>query len=134
MKLMHILLEGRKEDLRAKYIKSMDPEVLDWVLGISDLKDFNHKYTDFVLRTLNKDSEDLDMDVDVLVGMVKDFDKYQSQLQKKDINQYKNAEELDAALLPFKVKEKERELENQTEKIYEDDGFLVLRPLSVPAT
>jgi hypothetical protein len=135
MKFMSILLvEGRKEDLRAKYIKSMDPEVLDWILGISDLQDFNHKYTDFVLRTLNKDSEELEDDMEVLIGLVKDFNKYQSQLEKKDINQYKNAEELDAALFPFKVKEKEKELENQAEKIYEDDQFVVVIPKSEEAS
>jgi len=79
-------------------------------------------------------SDDLDSDVEVLIGIVKDFDKYQSQLQKKDINQYKNVEELDDSLLPFKIKEKERELENQTEKIYEDDKFVVIKPKTYQAS
>jgi len=134
MKFMSILLvEGRKEDLKKKYLGKFDEDILDWILNISDLVDFNHKYSDWVLKMIPL-SDDLDSDVEVLIGIVKDFDKYQSQLQKKDINQYKNVEELDDSLFPFKVKEKERELENQTEKIYEDDGFLVLRPLSLPAT
>jgi len=134
MKLMHILLEGRKEDLRAKYIKSMDPEILDWVLGISDLQDFNHKYTDFVLRTLNKEGEDLEGDIDDVITMLKYFDKHNSQLEKKDINQYKSTSELFNAIKPIQEKEHQKVMESKVEKVYEDDGFLVLLPLSLPAT
>ena len=109
MKFMGILLkEGRKEDLKKKYANKFDNEVLDFVLGISDLQDFNHKYTDFILNALDPNS-DIDMNVDVAVGLVKDFDKYQSQLKKKDINQYKTFSELEDALLPFHEKEKEKE-------------------------
>jgi hypothetical protein len=125
---MSILLkEGRKEDLKKKYSDKFDDEVLDDVLGISDLQDFNHKYTDFILKTLDIHS-DIDMMVDVAVGLVKDFDKYQSQLKKKDINQYNSFTELDTALKPFIEKEKEKELEKQANKIYEDDKFLVIKP------
>ena len=94
MKLMSILLrEGRKEDLNKKYSDKFDNEVLDFVLGISDLQDFNHKYTDFILKALDPNS-DIDMMVDIAVGLVKDFDKYQSQLKMKDINQYNSFIEL----------------------------------------
>jgi len=125
---MSILLkEGRKEDLKKKYSDKFDDEVLDDVLGISDLQDFNHKYTDFILKALDIHS-DIDMMVDVAVGLVKDFDKYQSQLKKKDINQYNSFTELDTALKPFIEKEKEKELEKQANKIYEDDKFLVIKP------
>lgn len=135
MKFISILLsEGRKEDLRDKYVKSMDPEVLDWILNISDLIDFNHKYTDFVLRTLDRDSEDLDMDVEVAIQLIKDFDKYQSQLEKKDINQYQSVSELENALKPVLNKKKEKELEKQVDKIYEDDKFLVVVPRTEEAS
>jgi hypothetical protein len=135
MKFISILLsEGRKEDLRAKYIKSMDPEVLDWILGISDLQDFNHKYTDFVLRTLNKESEDLEDDLDYVVGLIKDFDKYQSQFPKKDINQYVSLNELEKVVEFVRRKKEAKELENQVEKIYEDDKFVVLIPKSEEAS
>lgn len=135
MKFISVLIkEGRKEDLRNKYIKGMDPEVLDWILNISDLEDFNHKYTDFVLRTLNRDSEDLDMDVEVAVQLIQDFDKYQSQLEKKDINQYKSIIELENSLKPVLEKEKQRKLEKQVRKIYEDDKFLVVEPESEEAS
>ena len=134
MKLMSILLrEGRKEDLNKKYSDKFDNEVLDFVLGISDLQDFNHKYTDFILKSLDPNS-DIDMMVDIAVGLVKDFDKYQSQLKMKDINQYNSFIELKTALKPFIEKEKEKELEKQVDKIYEDDKFIVVKPKTEQAS
>jgi hypothetical protein len=134
MKFVDILLkEGRKEDLKKKYSQKFDNEVIDFVLGVSDLQDFNHKYTDWVLKVLEPET-DVDMNVEIAVELVKDFDKYQKQLEKKDINQYLSFEELEKALEPFKEKEKEKELENQTEKIYEDDNFLVLVPKTIEAS
>jgi len=131
---MSILLkEGRKEDLKKKYSDKFDDEVLDDVLGISDLQDFNHKYTDFILKALDIHS-DIDMMVDVAVGLVKDFDKYQSQLKKKDINQYNSFTELETALKPFIEKEKEKELEKQVDKVYEDNKFLVIKPKTEEAS
>ena len=134
MKFMSILLkEGRKEDLKKKYADKFDNEVLDFVLGISDLQDFNHKYTDFILKALDPNT-DIDFWVDIAVGLVKDFDKYQSQLKKKDINQYNTFFELEDALEPFIEKEKEKELEKQVDKIYEDDKFLVVKPKTEEAS
>jgi hypothetical protein len=134
MKLMGILLrEGRKEDLKKKYANKFDNEVLDFVLGISDLQDFNHKYTDFILKALEPET-DIDYWVEIAIGLVKDFDKYQSQLKKKDINQYNTFSELEYALTPFIEKEKEKELEKQADKIYEDDKFLVVKPKTEEAS
>jgi hypothetical protein len=134
MKLISILVkEGRKEDLKKKYSSKFDDEVLDFVLGISDLQDFNHKYTDFILKALDPNS-DIDMNVDIAIGLVKDFNKYQSQLIKKDINQYNSFTELETALKPFIEKEKEKELEKQADRIYEDNKFLVIKPKTEEAS
>lgn len=134
MKLISILVkEGRKEDLKKKYSSKFDDEVLDFVLGICDLQDFNHKYTDFILKALDTNS-DIDMNVDIAIGLVKDFNKYQSQLIKKDINQYNSFTELETALKPFIEKEKEKELEKQADRIYEDNKFLVIKPKTEEAS
>lgn len=134
MKFMGILLtEGRKEDLKKKYANKFDEETLNWILNISNLVDFNHKYTDFILKALDPNS-DIDMNVDIAVGLVQDFDKYQSQLKKKDINQYKTFSELEEALLPFHEKEKEKELEGQSKKIYEKGDFVVIQPKTEEAS
>ena len=128
MKFLSILItEGRKEDLKKKYANKFSEEDLDFILGISDLQDFNHKYTDWVLKHI-LEYADVDIMAETAVDLVKDFDKYQKNLQKKDINQYLSFEELEKALEPYKEKEKEKELESQTEKIFEDENFLVLVP------
>lgn len=127
MKFMSILLkEGRKEDLQKKYANKFSEEDLNWILNISDLQDFNHKYTDFILKTVHPDH--VTGDTEIGVNLIKSFDKYQSQLDKKDINQYKSLEELDSALIPIHQKEKQKDLESRVDKIYEDDKFLVVKP------
>lgn len=133
MKFMSILLkEGRKEDLKKKYANKFDEETLDWFLNIADLQDFNHKYTDFVLKGVHP--EYIESDTEIGINLIKSFDKYQSQLDKKDINQYNSFEELDSALLPINQKQRDKELEKQADKIYEDDKFLVIKPKSEEAS
>ena len=133
MRFISILLrEGRKEDLKKKYSEKFSEDDLNFVLNISDLQDFNHKYTDFILKSLNP--ENLEQFIEDLVTIVKDFDKYNSQLEKKDINQYSGFAELAHALRPVKAKEKERELEKLVDKIYEDDKFLVVKPKTQEAS
>jgi hypothetical protein len=136
MKFMSILLrEGRREDLKQKYSEKFEGGTgLDFILNISDLVDFNHKYTDWVLKNVNPESENFDDDVEYIVELIKDFDKYQSQFPKKDINQYVSVNELDAVVSHARKKKQEKELENQVDKIYEDDKFLVVKPKSHAAS
>jgi hypothetical protein len=133
MKFMSILIsEGRKEDLKKKYSKKFDEETLDWFLNIADLQDFNHKYTDFVLKGVHP--EHIEGDTEIGINLIKSFDKYQSQLDKKDINQYNSFEELDSALLPINQKQREKELEGQAKKIYEKGDFVVIQPKTEEAS
>ena len=132
---MGILLnEGRKEDLKKKYSTKFNEEDLDFILNISDLGDFNHKYTDFVLKHTDGDGE-LDTDeLENTVELVKDFDKYQSQLPKKDIYQYVSLNELEKVISYLRNKSKDKEEEKKVDKIYEDDKFLILKPQSEAAS
>ena len=130
-----LLIEGRKEDLKKKYAKKFEGGTgLDFILNISDLADFNHKYTDWVLKNVDPESENFDDDVNYIVELIKDFDKYQGQFPKKDINQYVSVNELDAIVTYARDKKKAKELENQVEKIYEDDKFVVVRPQTIEAS
>jgi len=135
MKFMGILLkEGRKEDLKKKYSTKFNDKDLEFILNISDLKDFNHKYTDFVLKHTDGDGE-LDTDeLEHLVGLIKDFDKYSSQFPKKDINQYVSLNELEKVILYIRSKNKEKELEGQAKKIYEKGDFVVIQPKTEEAS
>ena len=135
MKFMSILLkEGRKEDLKKKYTNKFQdyPDTLDFVLGVSDLVDNNHKYTDFVLKNLHPNSST--DEIEDVVESVKDFHRYQSNLEKKDINQYKSIDELNRALDYSRVKDQEKQLSSQAIKIYEDDKFLVVKPKTEEAS
>jgi hypothetical protein len=135
MKFMSILLkEGRKEDLQKKYSEKFKeyPEQLDFVLSISDLIDYNHKYTDFVLKHVHPNaSAD---EVEDVVEMVKDFDKYRSQFPKKDINQYVSLNELESVIDFVRTKKKDKELESQAKKIYEKGNFVVIQPKTEEAS
>jgi hypothetical protein len=129
-----LLKEGRKEDLKKKYSTKFNEQDLEFILNISDLKDFNHKYTDFVLKHTDGDGE-LDTDeLEHLVGLIKDFDKYSSQFPKKDINQYVSLNELEKVILYIRSKNKEKELEGQAKKIYEKGDFVVIQPKTEEAS
>jgi D-Tyr-tRNAtyr deacylase len=132
--LKFLLKEGRKEDLKKKYSDKFDEDVIDWILNISDLVDFNHKYTDFVFRVLENENMDIEWWVETIIEELKLFDKYQNQLEKKDINQYKTFDELQKAVTKIRQKEKEKELESQVDKIYEDDTILVVAPKTEQAS
>jgi hypothetical protein len=89
MRLTPILIqEGRKEDLRKKYIEKFKeyPETLDFILGISDLADTNFKYANFVLKYTHPNASP--EEVEDIVELVKDFDRFKESLENKDINQY----------------------------------------------
>lgn len=132
MNYRFLLIEGRKEDLRKKYENKFHYDELDFILNNSDLVGFNHKYTDFILKNLHTNPTHFYEDVESAVDFVKLFDKYQSKLTKKDINQYKSIEELskalDIILQQEKEKEEEKRAEKEVKKIYEDDQFLVVKP------
>lgn len=131
---MSILLrEGRKEDLKKKYAEDYVEQDLDIILNDPTLQSFNHKYTDWFLKNL-KTYNDFDMMFNVGLGLISDFNKYGKNLRKTDINQYVSFEELEEALVPFKQKEKEKELAGQAEKVYEDDRFLVIVPKTEEAS
>jgi len=129
MKLMSILiLEGRKEDLKKKYSDKFDEETLNWILNISDLVDFNHKYTDFLLKVVDPEIDASPEYIENIIDYLKLFDKYQSQFPKKDINQYVSFIELESVVNHVIKKHKEKELEKKVNKIYEDNKFLVVKP------
>ena len=136
MKFMSILLtESRKEDLRKKYAKKFEGGTeLDFILNIADLEDFNHKYTDWVLKNVDPESYNFDDDVEYIVELVKDFDKYSSQFPKKDINQYVSLIELESVVNFVRTKNKDKELEGQAKKIYEKGDFVVIQPKTEQAS
>lgn len=139
MKFMSILLsEGRKEDLKKKYSDKFKEysDTLDFVLGISDLIDSNHKYTDFVLKNLHPNSST--DEVEDAVELVKDFEQYSNRLQIKDINQYRSFQHLEDTLenviQDLKGKQEDRDASKNIDRVFENDRFLVIKPKTEQAS
>jgi hypothetical protein len=133
MKLLQILLqEGRKEDLRKKYTEKFKeyPETLDFILGISDLADTNFKYADFVLKNTHPNSSP--EEVEHIIDLVKDFDRFNQSLEIKDINQY-DIYKLVTAIDKHRENSKSQLKKvdtSGTKKIFEDKNILIVRPLT----
>lgn len=129
-----LLQEGRKEDLMKKYSSKFNEyeDTLTNILENPDLASTNFKYTDFILKNLHPNSSS--EEIEDSIKLVKEFDRYQSQLEKKDINQYKSFNELENTLLSYSSKSKEKKNESGADKIYEDDNILVVKPLTHSAS
>ena len=137
MKLLQILLqEGRKEDLRKKYTEKFKeyPETLDFILDISDLADTNFKYADFVLKNTHPNVSP--EEVEHIIDLVKDFDRFQQSLEVKDINKY-DIYKLVSAIDKHKENSKSQLKKIDTsnaKKLYEDKNLLIVRPLTYEAS
>ena len=138
MRLTPILIqEGRKEDLRKKYSEKFKeyPENLDFILGISDLADTNFKYADFVLKTAHPNSSA--DEIEYIIDLVKDFDRFQQSLEVKDINKY-GLHQLADAINKHKETSKSQQKKSfdtsGAKKIFEDKNILIVRPLTYEAS
>ena len=137
MRLTPILIqEGRKEDLRKKYTEKFKeyPETLDFILGISDLADTNFKYADFVLKNTHPNSSP--EEVEDIIELVKEFDRFQQSLDVKDINRY-DLDGLKLAIESHKETSKSQLKKVDTsgaKKIFEDKNILIVRPLTYEAS
>ena len=135
-----ILTEGRVEDAKALIAKSFLPdEEHDYAEMVDYLVDNdpsgNNKYLMWMVNRMIDDNEDTtDNTEGNLIDLVTDFHSpvVQARVPSKDINYYKNTEELDDAirLALEKVREKtsKQEVAKGTNKIVEDDRWLILHP------
>jgi len=129
MKLVNILLiEGRKEDLEKKYSKSYGPNQLNYILNDPFIKKTNYKYGDFLFKNLSYPAKS---EIDDAISLLKKFDKFSKNLEKKDINQYEDLSDLSIELSDYKSKNQSKKIdETDTEKVYEDPNVLIVRPLT----
>jgi len=137
MRLTPILIqEGRKEDLRKKYTEKFKeyPETLDFILGISDLADTNFKYANFVLKYTHPNASP--EEVEDIINLVKEFDRFQQSLDVKDINKY----DLDGLKLTIELHKENSKSQlkkidtSGAKKIFEDKNILIVRPLTYEAS
>ena len=135
-----ILTEGRVEDAKALIHDFFLPdeehdysEMVDYL--VDNDPSGNNKYLMWMVNRMIDDEEDtVDNTEGALIDLVTDFHSpvVQARVPSKDINHYKNTEELYEAvrLALEKVREKAstQEVAKGTKKIVEDDRWLILHP------
>ena len=121
-----ILLEGRLEDVKAKY-PGNDSDI-DY-LSENDPSG-NNKYLEWMV----KQYIDNGVTIHRIVDSVRGFHEQVKRIKNKDINYYKTIAELKAAVDEAKTKEEEKKIAKQAKKVYEDDTIVVYAPFTVQAS
>jgi len=137
---MHLIKEGRVEDVRKKYFKSgqqlIKPEIFDNLVRGSESIASNHKYLDWMVDRwvkLRLDNPDVPVSekegVEELIKAVGDFEKVKNRLEQKDIYQYSTLDELFKTLVATDSKQRrEVPTREDAENIYETDRYVVVVP------
>ena len=138
MSLKVILIEGRVEDVLNKHFKGTPGGYLEKIYydeivpGSAEINP-NHKYLEWIARNWdtsgpNEEGEAEDNLKEILLAVSK-FDNQSQRLELKDLNQYRDVDQLFDALK--KVGETARrtvDITEDVEKIYEDNRFVVVSP------
>ena len=140
MTLRKILTEGRVEDSFNKYFGSASQTFKDIftneIVPMSATINKNHKYLDWISKNIdvsitNLETGEVEHNLKEIGVALSQFDNKSKRLTRKDINQYRDIEQLHDAL---------HELDGTTrrtvdtsdidtvEKVYEDDRFVVVVP------
>ena len=138
MSLGKILIEGRVEDVLNKHFKGtpggyLEKIYYDEIVPGSVEINPNHKYLEWIARNWdtsgpNEEGETEHNLKEILLAVSK-FDNQSQRLEIKDINQYKDINQLFDALK--KVGETARrtvDITDDVEKVYEDNRFVVVVP------
>ena len=136
MSLKTILLEGRVEDVYTKRIADGSPEIENIyynkiVPGSADINS-NHKYLDWIAKNWSptdvEEGEVIHNLKEILLAVSK-FDNQSQRLQVKDLNQYRDIDQLFNALQKLgETARRSVEINDEVEKVYEDNRFVVVVP------
>lgn len=132
-----VLVEGRIEDAREKY-PDMEDEHFEQIVA-NQPAGSNNKY---LMWTLKQVDELMATDPDpqaitLVIAAVRLFDGSKQRLEKKDLNQYKDPAEVEAAVDKLggaSKAQKAKQAKADSDVIYEDPQFLVLRPHTAEAS
>ena len=139
MSLKTILIEGRVEDVLKKHFSGTSPDsylhkvYYDEIVPGSAEINSNHKYLDWISKNWSPSdvSEEgaMEHNLKEILLAVSKFDNQSQRLEIKDLNQYRDIDQLFDALK--KVGETARrtvDITGDVEKIYEDNRFVVVSP------
>jgi len=134
MKFINLLLEGREEDFKTTYGKKFSPEKLDAIIKMVNEIPNGSKFLTFLGRALPQTISDGLLDEKVK-DTLKKFVSIGSNLQIKDINQYKTFAELYSAIQEYetRIRRTVKSIEG-ADIVYENDQFTVVAPLTTTAS
>ena len=138
MSLKTILLEGRVEDVYTKRISDGSPQIekiyYDEIVPGSASINPNHKYLDWITKNWSPtDVGPAGVEVihnlkEILLAVSK-FDTQNQRLKIKDLNQYKNLDQLFDTLQKLgQTARRSVEISDEVDRIYEDNRFVVVVP------
>lgn len=119
-----LLVEGRVEDVREQF-PDMDDEDFDYLVA-NQPAGSNNKYLQWSCKQF-----DDGFSTEVTIQAVRLFDGNKQRLTKRDLTQYKDVGEVEAAIAELGGKskgQKSAQARADTDTIYQDDQFVVLRP------
>ena len=114
----------------AAYRNEMIACMVDWGLDYNYLETFDIETLRFVFNSMNHLTSE---------GKIKVFTKFASYNERKliennDITTYSTWDEIEQAVALADIKALDKKLEKEIKKVYEDDEWLSLRPLSLEAS
>ena len=136
MSLKTILLEGRVEDVYTKRISGESPQIekiyYDEIVPGSASINPNHKYLDWITKNWSPtdvEGDEITHNLKEILLAVSKFDTQSQRLKIKDLNQYKNLDQLFDTLQKLgQTARRTVEISDEVDKIYEDNRFVVVVP------
>ena len=136
MSLKTILLEGRVEDVYTKRIADGSPQIekiyYDEIVPGSASINPNHKYLDWITKNWSPtdvEGDEVTHNLKEILLAVSKFDTQNQRLKIKDLNQYKNIDQLFDTLQKLgQTARRSVEISDEVDRIYEDNRFVVVVP------
>ena len=134
MKFIELIFEGREDDFRATYVNKFSPEKLEAIINMSNDVPGGNKFLTFLGKVLPNTVSQGILD-DTVKPILKKFVAIGSNLEIKDINQYKTFAELNDAINQYenRIRREVQTIEG-ADLVYEDERFTVVAPLTTKAS
>lgn len=130
----NLLIEGRIEDVRSKYTKISEN---DFNLFVDGDPSGNQKYLEWMVK-MYESNWVLGVDPYYIIDLTQQFHNNINKLKNKDLYSYKNIEDLrkdvENIIDNISKSELKRIEKSGSDKIYEDDYYLVVRPKTEKAS
>lgn len=133
MSLDKLITEGRKETFIQKYSNKFNQDQLNSILDKSESLVGRNKFLDFMGKVVNP--KNFNDDLNIVTKLLTKFATIGSNLEVKDINQYKTMSDLKKALTDYDNKvRREIKTVDDADVVYEDDKMIVVTPKTYRAS